>query len=186
MRLDPAPLLAQFPGETGEAIAGKLGVTRRTIERWKSGGNVDPKLADALAVKAGTHAFVLWPELAEQAVADVERVCEATGCDVTFLPVRRTRRFCSDRCRARMARPRERAAQRERYRTDPEFRARKQAQVRANREASKRALAVKRKLRYRANADELRAKRREQYAANAEKEKARQAAYRARKREQAA
>ncbi len=99
MRLLPsAPLLARFPGWTSQAIADELGVTRRTIERWKVGGQIRAEHADGLAAAAGCHQFVIWPELADEAVAGVEKAC--ARCGRRFVPKRTAaQKYCRAACR---------------------------------------------------------------------------------------
>ena len=166
-------------------LADKIGVAHSTIGKWRERG-MEEHNADAVATALGLHPWQLWPEMLAVNTAAIMKECERPGCLEEFVPTRKGHRFCSERCRRQARRKRERSKQRERYRNDPEVRARKIAQSRAYRAEVARALAVSRRAKYRANADELRAKRRARYAANADAEKARQAAYRARLREEGA
>lgn len=182
MRYSFAPIDAHRGDIDMRALAARVGVTARTLHRWRLDG-LSEENADRCSVALGLIAYELWPEMLDAAVAEVEATCR---CGETFVVRRKGHVHCSERCRRQATRKRERAAQRERYRTDPEVRARKIAQTRAYRAEVARALAVSRRVKYRENADELRAKRRARYAANAEQEKQRQARYRARLREEGA
>lgn len=59
--LEAGPLLTLARADTAQLTAEALGVSRRTVERWKAGGNVDPRRADELAVRIGTHPLLIWP-----------------------------------------------------------------------------------------------------------------------------
>ena len=75
--------------------------------------------ADLFAVRAGFDPYLLWPELLDDAIADITRTCAAPDCGTSFVLVPRgwKRKYCSAQCR-------ERTWKRERYATDPEFRER--------------------------------------------------------------
>lgn len=61
--LDPAPLLALVPG-SGADQALALGVTRRTIVRWRNGHAGPPKTdAYRLAHAVGRHPSEIWPAM---------------------------------------------------------------------------------------------------------------------------
>src|SRR5690606_17390813 len=78
---------------------------------------VTERIADRLAVAAGLHPHVVWPEMADHAIADNQRACEE--CEKPFVPSRSDQRFCSSSCRWRRS---SRESYRLRYRTDPAFR----------------------------------------------------------------
>jgi hypothetical protein len=61
---DPAPVLARFPGASNGEVADLLGVTIRTVNRWRSGHTgIICKLADEIATQhLGLHPALLWPE----------------------------------------------------------------------------------------------------------------------------
>jgi len=52
---------AQHQGSTA-AIADQLGVSSRTVERWKSAGDMPWLMADRLATALGHHPAELWCE----------------------------------------------------------------------------------------------------------------------------
>lgn len=79
---------------------------------------VTERIADRLAVAAGLHPHVVWPEMAAHALEDASQPCADERCTNTFIPVRKSHRYCSRNCRNRRH-------ERMKYRTDPEFRARK-------------------------------------------------------------
>lgn len=79
---------------------------------------VSERIADRLATAAGLHPFEVWPEMADMQARDVSRPCDE--CGVLFIPTRNGHRFCSRNCR-------DRRHERTKYRSDPEFRARKRA-----------------------------------------------------------
>lgn len=63
-RYDPAPIFALFPEASNDAIASALGVSRRTVSRWRC-GNHGPTTyeADRIAVRyLGVHPVALWPD----------------------------------------------------------------------------------------------------------------------------
>jgi DNA-binding transcriptional regulator YdaS (Cro superfamily) len=65
--LDPAPLLALFPGQPGAHIARHLGVTPSTVSKWRLGHHrIRPTVADRAATRAGLHPLLLWPELPQR------------------------------------------------------------------------------------------------------------------------
>lgn len=47
---------------TDAVIASELGVTRRTVRRWRHGTRLTPRDADRYAVGVGLHPCLLWPE----------------------------------------------------------------------------------------------------------------------------
>lgn len=94
MRLPFAPLEALVAVESDEVLAEVLGVTRRTVWRYRAEG-VSEIAADRLAVAAGFHPFEVWPELVDVATV----VCD---CGEVFVPVRGSHRFCSRRCHSRV------------------------------------------------------------------------------------
>lgn len=129
---------------------------------------VTERIADRLAVAAGLHPHVVWPEMAAHALEDASQPCADERCTNTFVPVRKSHRYCSPRC---FQRAYKRAKYRERYRTDPTFREAELARARAKREADKRARKVKARAYYLAHAEEIRAKARARKAARREQRK---------------
>lgn len=86
-----------------------IGIDTRQVYRWRESG-ITVAQADALAVRAGALPYEIWPEMLDQAIADLERSCAAVGCEQTFVPLP-NQRFCSASCRLRM--------KMRRYRSDP-------------------------------------------------------------------
>jgi hypothetical protein len=64
---------------------------------------VTAAIADRLAVAAGLHPHLVWPEMLDHAIEDHQRTCEAEGCAERFSPPDRAphMRFCSPRCKRR-------------------------------------------------------------------------------------
>ena len=56
-----APLEAAAGHPSAEALALQLGVTRRTVNRWRSTGRVPADQADTAAVRLGHHPAEIWP-----------------------------------------------------------------------------------------------------------------------------
>lgn len=61
MTYDAVPLLELARCETDQITAEALGVSLRTIRRWRAGGNVDHRMADELAIRIGSHPLLVWP-----------------------------------------------------------------------------------------------------------------------------
>lgn len=57
-------------------------------------------IADRLAVAAGMHPHMVWPEMAEHDAQTLTQ-CSADGCVERFLPRNSNARFCSPTCRHR-------------------------------------------------------------------------------------
>lgn len=158
-------------------LADKIGVAHSTIQKWRDRG-MEEHNADRVATALGLHPWQLWPEMLAVATAPVMRECEHPDCFEEFILTRSDKRFCSARCRERAperaARHRERSAAyaRERYRSDPEYRARKQQERRAYSETARAALAAQQRAYYRRTAEQQRAARRARYWAKKNEEKA--------------
>lgn len=72
----PKPKLPWMPeleraDRTAAETAAAVGVTRRTLHRWKAAGEVPLAIADRLAVAAGRHPSEVWPDYFER--IDAER-----------------------------------------------------------------------------------------------------------------
>lgn len=133
---------------------------------------VTERIADRVAVAAGLHPHVVWPEMADHALEDASRPCADERCTTTFVPTRKSHRYCSPAC---FQRAYKRAKYRARYATDPAFREAELARARVKREADKRARKVKARAYYLAHAEEIRAKARARKAARREQRKDRAA-----------
>lgn len=125
-----APLDALIADDTTLAAARRLGVSPRTVHRWREDGRLSEQQADRAAVALNLHPFELWPEMAEHAIADMSRVCANDRCRCVFIPHRRDQRYCERACMMR-AKARRREA---RLYQDPEFRAAKVEKNRAYRD----------------------------------------------------
>lgn len=123
------------------------------LRRRRSEG-VTERIADRLAVAAGFHAFVIWPEMADHVIADTQRECADEMCRAWFVPTNAKHRYCTDRCRSR-------ASSRRRYRMSPDHAAKQRARAAAYRRDNARVKAVKDALYREKNRDQLRAKQRE-------------------------
>lgn len=168
----PFALLAEAMGCTEAQAARQLGLSGSTEWRYRSDGLTE-KVADRLAVKAGFHAFVVWPEMLDAVTESVMVECAADGCETRFLPRQNGHKYCSRRCGRRMDQRRYRATQRG-------------AEV--HRAISRRQYAdtrdyVRRRHRawYEANREEQRERRRQRYVANRERELAYAREYRRRR-----
>lgn len=126
-------------------------------------------IADRLACAAGLHPHVVWPEMADHALEDASQPCADERCTTTFVPTRKSHRYCSPRC---FQRAYKRAKYRERYAADPAFREAEVARARAKRAATQRARKIKARAYYLANAEKLRAKARARKAARREAQRA--------------
>lgn len=129
---------------------------------------VTERIADRLAVAAGLHPHVVWPEMADHAIEDAEQECADERCTATFVPTRKSHRYCSPRC---FQRAYKRAKYRERYANDPAFREAELARARAKRTENQRARKIKARAYYLANAEKIRAKARARKAARREQRK---------------
>ena len=56
-----APLAAAAGNPGTGALAAQLGVTRRTVHRWRRAGVVPARRADLAAVRLGHHPAEIWP-----------------------------------------------------------------------------------------------------------------------------
>jgi len=96
IRRYPVDRLAAVLGMTEHAALAWLGITGTEQLEYRRRGLTDYQ-ADRLAVKAGFHPAVIWPELVEDRIRRYVRVCSA--CSEPFLPVDSGRRhYCSHAC----------------------------------------------------------------------------------------
>lgn len=82
------------------------------------------EVAERCADRLGVHPYCLWPEMRDDVIASVVRVCAAEGCEETFEPLTVRRIYCSTRCRDRRAKA---DWARRRYRSDPVYREKRKA-----------------------------------------------------------
>lgn len=110
--------------EPGTSVPRALGVSSKVLIDYAVLGLTE-RQAERLAVRLGVDPYQCWPEMLDEAIAEVERECAAVDCAVRFVPPAKAphKRFCSSTCRRREQR-------REQYRRDPEFRERVRAQMR--------------------------------------------------------
>jgi hypothetical protein len=84
-------------------LARRLNLSGTTWKEYRDLG-VSERVADRLACKAGLHPFMVWPEMADEAVEAVHVDCEGDWCSTRFLPAKPWQRFCSTYCRERARR----------------------------------------------------------------------------------
>lgn len=123
-RFSITPLVEALNLEPGASVSRALGVSGTRLASFAEFG-VDERTAERLAVRAGFVPYLIWPELMDQAIADLEKVCAADDCDERFVPPLRQpyKRFCTARCKTRQQR-------RDQYRNDPVFREKAKASMR--------------------------------------------------------
>lgn len=127
MKRYPVSSLAREMGLSENAALEQLGVRGKDAQEYKRRG-VTERVADRLAAKAGLPTLSVWPEMVDERVAEVERIC--AECGVRFVAHARhpRQRYCSRLCvvRANGRSEASRAASR-RYAAkraeDPEYRA---------------------------------------------------------------
>lgn len=83
---------------TNTEAGNTLGVTARTIERWRAGdAQIRGYQAEHLATQLGALDHEIWPHLLEHAISQVTRTCE--HCHARFVPIRNHQRFCRPVCK---------------------------------------------------------------------------------------
>jgi len=150
--LEPIAALLEVPLSS---LGRRLNLSGSTWKEYRDRG-VSEKVADRLAVKVGVHPHTLWPEMLDHALADVDKAEEE---------------------RRKKVNARKAAAARRKYAEDAEFRARRLADMRAYKEASRRAQRLYAERHRAANRERLAAQRRANYEANRERILERQRAY---------
>lgn len=102
----PVNRLAAVLGMTEHAALAWLGITGTEQQEYRRRGLTDYQ-ADRLAVKAGYHPAVIWPELAEDRIRRYVRWCQ--WCTEPFLACDSGRRhYCSTPCYRHAKRVRDR------------------------------------------------------------------------------
>lgn len=76
--------------------------------------------AERYAERVRLHPYEVWPDMLDEVLDTVTRVCAADGCDETFIPSNLRRIYCSKLCGDRRHKTR---WAREKYRTDEAYRA---------------------------------------------------------------
>lgn len=112
MRYPVAPLAALM-GSTQWMALDRLGVTGSHAQDYIRRG-MSEKVADRVAIKAGLHPYVVWPEMLADDIAAAERECVAPDCPIVFVPPatgrgQKERHYCSRTCQVRTNRRRQRA-----------------------------------------------------------------------------
>lgn len=74
-----AELLAMIDFGTADELAARLGVSKRTADRWlKPDATVRTGSADRIAMSAGFHPANVWPEWIDDALEDATPVGQLT------------------------------------------------------------------------------------------------------------
>lgn len=109
MRYPFAPVEAFIAGTDGDA-ARELGVSIRTIQRWKN-GDLDRDRAEQVADALRVHPYELWPAMRDHDLSILEVECAAPDCPERFDPQAwstKRRRYCSRTCQTRVNKRRQR------------------------------------------------------------------------------
>lgn len=110
--------VAEYLGGSARTQAEILGVTSRTIVRWKSSGLLR-RQAEHVADTLRAVPYEFWPRILDENIIAISAPCAADGCDRLFIPYR-AQRFCSARCRRREQQRRYRNAHPEQRHKDRE------------------------------------------------------------------
>lgn len=95
MKLYPFAPLAELMKLSPSAAAIALNVGGSRF-RYLTYGMTEQQ-ADRMAVRAGFHPFVVWPEMVDDVIEDVGRSCVI--CEQMFVPVKQAELVCSLPCR---------------------------------------------------------------------------------------
>lgn len=98
MKRYPLQPLLDLMEESANQACLKLGLSGSTQQQYRRDG-VTERVADRLAVRAGFFAYEVWPEMADDLIASVERECARDGCSIRFVPVRKDQLACCKRHR---------------------------------------------------------------------------------------
>lgn len=101
----PLQALVAASGLTEAELGRRVGLSGSTLKHVREHGLAE-RSADRYAVRAGMVPSAVWPELLEQAIADVTRECASSDCTNTFLldvggKGGTRRRYCSATCKSR-------------------------------------------------------------------------------------
>lgn len=152
MKRYPFAALAAAMGMSEHAAADALDVRGSTEVEYRRRG-VTERVADRLAVAAGFHPSVVWPDWMDDVVQAEHVKCADAHCDVRFIPRRKGHVFCSKTCGNREA-GRIRAA---RLRaTNPEYRERQRVKAQEYRDRYPDYIKAERKRWREANQDRRR------------------------------
>jgi hypothetical protein len=123
VRRYPLRPLAAAAGLRLEQLPGRLNLSGSTWIEYRDRG-VSERVADRLATKLELHAYMVWPEMLDDAIGDASFECAGPECVDRFVPRRSDQRYCSIRCQRRAHTIRRaaanRAAMRARYWANPE------------------------------------------------------------------
>jgi hypothetical protein len=114
--------LARTMGLSEHQAGVALGLSGSTQQEYRQRG-VTERVGDRLACKAGFHPSEVWPDWMTDSIERASRECAADDCTTMFVPRSHHHRYCTGNCRGRVH-------VRERYRTDPEHRAKENARAR--------------------------------------------------------
>jgi hypothetical protein len=134
VRYPIAPLLALMSGTPREALA-RLKVSGSTQQEYLTRG-VSELVADRLAIRAGLHPYVVWPEMVDAVevtgpttLEEEQQVeCASPRCSTRFVPSRKGHVYCRPRCGANV---RQAPWQKERYWSNPDHKEKRKADSRA-------------------------------------------------------
>jgi hypothetical protein len=176
-----APLLAHM---TAREVAEHVDVSDNAVRAWRArDSTITEENADRLATALHVHPAEIWPNWQ----ADVTKPCER--CSTRFVPGKPWQRFCGASCRAAAyhatRRPRQAAAARAKYQSDPDARAAMRARSAEYQARYREQLNAAERRRYQANAERERERRRARYWADPEKYREAERLRRARRQETA-
>lgn len=135
MKRYPLDALVDALGLSEAGVARLVGLSGSTLKRARENGFVE-EAADRYAVRAGLLPWLVWSDWLD----DLEVECAERSCTNRFVPSRGSHRFCSKRCKQRVAK---RNYVRRRYQSDAEFRDREKRRTQAYREEARPAIRAK-------------------------------------------
>lgn len=97
-----APLVTALAIPAGASVTRALNISGTRLATYATYG-IDERAAERLAVRVGLTPYEVWPEMLDQAIADLERICASGGCGERFVQLHGgpRKRFCSRTCKAR-------------------------------------------------------------------------------------
>jgi ribosomal protein S27AE len=136
-----------------------------------------PYMADKLATMVGLDPYNVWPSWGADEFAELSKPCPE--CGERFIPNRSDQTYCTERCYQNQY---QRTWKRNRYQSDPEFRAKNVERSRQYRKEAARGIRLRGAAYRQENRERLAARRREWYQANRETVLAKQRVIDARRR----
>jgi hypothetical protein len=158
MKRYPLAGLVDAVGLSEAATARMVGLSGSTLKQAREHG-FQEKAADRYAVRAGLVPWLIWSDWLD----DCEIPCPE--CETRFVPSRKSHRFCTRGCYQRRYK---RDLYRERYASDPEFRAAQREKSATYRESTRAAAKIKNAAYYRANRERILAAKTARYASDPE------------------